>query len=179
MKKNIIFAVVIALVVGAAACFVNISSRDEFYSAENPLWESGPAAIMSIECKTAAENLDKLPEELRDERYVPTDGYILAPTKFSIEEGESVYSLFLRAVKYYEIPFEAQGAEENAFGTVYIRGINQLYEFSGGELSGWMYSVNGEFPSVGCSGYELKDGDVVRFLYTLDLGRDIGGDIPE
>ncbi len=175
MKKNIIFAAVLAMIAVAAVCFFNIASNDEFYGGDSPLWESGPSATLSIECTTAAENRNLLPEELQSERYVPDDGYILAPVKLSVEEGESVYSLFVRAAKYFKIPFDAQGAEENPFGTVYIRGINQLYEFSCGELSGWMYSVNGEFPSVGCSAYYLSDGDVVRFMYTLDLGNDIGG----
>ena len=44
-----------------------------------------------------------------------------------------------------------------------------------GPLSGWMYRVNGEFPNKGCSDYELKDGDVIEWVYTCDLGQDIGG----
>ena len=44
-----------------------------------------------------------------------------------------------------------------------------------GELSGWMYRVDGWFPNYGCSRYQLQDGDVVEWLYTCDLGADIGG----
>ena len=61
------------------------------------------------------------------------------------------------------------------YGSVYVQGINNLYEFSCGELSGWMYRVNGVFPNYGCSKYVLKDGDVVEWVYTCDLGRDVGG----
>jgi len=43
-------------------------------------------------------------------------------------------------------------------------------------LSGWMYTVNGEFPGRGCSQYELKPGDIIEWIFTCDLGRDIGGD---
>ena len=60
------------------------------------------------------------------------------------------------------------------YGSVYVQGINHLYEFSCGELSGWMYMVNGEFPNYGCSKYELKDGDEIVWCYTCDLGRDVG-----
>ena len=38
-----------------------------------------------------------------------------------------------------------------------------------------MYKVNGVFPNYGCSKYTLKNGDVVEWVYTCDLGRDVGG----
>ena len=38
-----------------------------------------------------------------------------------------------------------------------------------------MYSVNGEFPNYGCSAYALQDGDVICWVYTCDLGEDVGG----
>jgi hypothetical protein len=58
----------------------------------------------------------------------------------------------------------------------YIEGIANIYEFDCGELSGWMYRVNGSFPNLGSSSYELKAGDRVEWVYTCDLGRDVGGD---
>ena len=57
-----------------------------------------------------------------------------------------------------------------------IEGIANLYEFDGGPLSGWVYSVNGVFPNYGSSKYALKDGDQVLWQYTCDLGADVGGD---
>lgn len=69
-----------------------------------------------------------------------------------------------------------QGANETSYNSIYIKGINYLYEFSCGPLSGWMYLVNGEFPDFGVNKYDLKDGDVIEFKYTCDLGRDIGHD---
>jgi hypothetical protein len=60
---------------------------------------------------------------------------------------------------------------------VYIEGINNLYEFDAGELSGWIYRVNGEVPGFGISQYALKSGDAVEIIYTLDLGRDVSGDV--
>lgn len=41
--------------------------------------------------------------------------------------------------------------------------------------SGWMYSVNNNFPNVGFTDTYLSDGDVVRVQYTLGYGADIGG----
>ena len=39
-----------------------------------------------------------------------------------------------------------------------------------------MYFINGESPSVGCSDYQLSDGDRVEFAYTCDMGADLGLD---
>lgn len=61
------------------------------------------------------------------------------------------------------------------YNSAYIEGINNLYEFDCGELSGWAYKVNQWFPNYGASRYLLKDGDVIEWLYTCDLGTDIGG----
>ena len=63
-----------------------------------------------------------------------------------------------------------------AYESAYIEGINNLYEFDCGELSGWIYSVNGDYPSYGCALYKLKDGDAVMWQYTCDLGADIGAE---
>ena len=62
-----------------------------------------------------------------------------------------------------------------AYNSAYIEGIGNLYEFDCGELSGWMYKVNDWFPNYGCSRYQLHEGDNVSWLYTCDMGVDIGG----
>ena len=31
------------------------------------------------------------------------------------------------------------------------------------------------FPNYGCSRYELQDGDTVEWVYTCELGDDVGG----
>ena len=49
------------------------------------------------------------------------------------------------------------------YNSAYIEGINNLYEFDCGELSGWMYKVNGWFPNYGCSRYQLKEGDTIEW----------------
>jgi hypothetical protein len=61
------------------------------------------------------------------------------------------------------------------YKSAYIEGIANLYEFDRGELSGWMYCVNGWYPNYGCSAYKLKDGDAIEWHYTTDLGRDLPG----
>ena len=61
------------------------------------------------------------------------------------------------------------------YNSYYIKGINNLYEFDCGDGSGWMYRVNGWYPNYGVSRYALRDGDVIEFRYTCELGDDIGG----
>lgn len=50
-----------------------------------------------------------------------------------------------------------------------------LGEFAFTNGSGWMFSVNNHFPSVGFADTYLSDGDVVRVQFTLGYGADIGG----
>ena len=64
---------------------------------------------------------------------------------------------------------EASGAQ----GLMYVHGIGNIYEFDFGDLSGWVYLVNGESASIGCAQYVLQPGDRVEFRYTLELGKDI------
>ena len=61
------------------------------------------------------------------------------------------------------------------YNSAYIEGIANLYEFDVGNESGWMFRVNDWFPNYGCSRYVLKDGDTVEWVYTCDLGKDVGG----
>ena len=59
------------------------------------------------------------------------------------------------------------------YNSAYIEGIHNLYEFDCGQLSGWIYKVNGWSPNYGCSRYALKDGDVIEWVYTCNLGIDV------
>ena len=77
-------------------------------------------------------------------------------------------------MKNNKIHFEFVNAP--LYGSTYVEGIGNLYEFDCGELSGWMYKVNGSFPNYGCSKYILSPGDKIEWVYTCDLGKDIGGE---
>ena len=56
---------------------------------------------------------------------------------------------------------------------IFTQLINNIYEFDCGELSGWQYTVNDEILNVSADGYKIKEGDVIEFIYTCDLGRDL------
>lgn len=142
---------------------------------QEPIKKEKRYVTIGIHAETLLKNWDLLDSELQDEKYVPKDGVILNATKYELlTDDESVWDVLLRATKEHKIQLEYQGASKNIYKSVYVEGINHLYEFSAGELSGWMYQVNGTYPNYGCGQYVLKDGDVIEWHYTVDLGRDLG-----
>ena len=129
------------------------------------------SCTFSIECSTILNNLEMLdPEKLE---MVPSGGVILARTTVTFYEGESVFDVLQRVCQEKGIHMEASWTP--IYNSAYVEGIHNLYEFDCGALSGWMYKVNGWYPNYGCSRYQLKDGDVVEWRYTCDLGNDVGG----
>ena len=105
---------------------------------------------------------------------VPEDGVMLEATEVEFTAGESVFDVFRKVLRKEKIHFEYVDA--SAYDSVYIEGIGNIYEFDCGPQSGWMFSVNGIYPGLGCSAYTLADGDVIVFNYTCDLGADLGAD---
>lgn len=139
-------------------------------SQQSETTQSEHTCTISIECSTILNNWDDLNEAKAD--FVPEDGWILYSSVVEYTPGESVYDLLYRVCRDSGIHMSARYTP--MYGSYYVEGINQLYEFDCGELSGWMYSVNGWFPNYGCSQYEISDGDVIEWRYTCDLGRDVG-----
>lgn len=127
-------------------------------------------ATLSIRCDTILDNLDIFDMDKIDA--LPVDGVILAPTKVKFSTGESVFDVLQRETRSRGIHMEAEFTP--MYNSAYVQGIHNLYEFDCGELSGWMYNVNGWFPNYGASRYQLKDGDVINWVYTCDLGQDVG-----
>ncbi len=125
---------------------------------------------ISIACNTILNNMSMLDKSKKS--IVPADGWILKTVTVEFTTGETVFEVLDRVTKKYGIQLEYSYTP--MYGSYYIEGIYNLYEFDCGNLSGWMYSVNGSFPNFGCSKYVLKDGDVIEWVYTCDLGADVG-----
>lgn len=123
-----------------------------------------------IECSTVLAHMDDLKAGKAD--IVPSDGVLLPETTVAFSEGDTVFDVLQQVCRAQGIHMESTWTP--AYNSAYIEGIGNLYEFDCGELSGWMYSVNGVWPDYGCSGYTLHDGDTVVWCYTCDLGRDVG-----
>lgn len=125
---------------------------------------------ISISCATILDHMDELKKSKQD--FVPSDGWILYASEVEFTPGETVYDVLYRVCRETDIHMEASYTP--AYNSYYVEGINQIYEFDCGSLSGWTFSVNGWFPNYGCSKYEVSDGDVIEWQYTCDLGRDVG-----
>jgi len=128
-------------------------------------------ATLTIRVDTLVANMDLL--DSSKHFLVPSDGVIMATRTVYFSEGESVYDVLRRETRASGIHMVSRHVP--AFNSAYVEAINNLFEFDGGPLSGWMYRVNGWFPNFGASRYVLEQGDVIEWLYTVDLGRDIGG----
>lgn len=131
---------------------------------------SEEVCYLSISCDTILDNMDDLTPG--KESMVPSDGVILPETEVSFYDGESVFDVLQRVTKNNRIHMESSFTPK--YNSAYVEGINNLYEFDCGKLSGWMYEVNGWYPNYGCSRYQVKAGDVIHWNYTCDLGRDLG-----
>ena len=134
--------------------------------------EPKPVTVtLEIRCDTLSSDMSKL-ENPAIKDYIPTDGTILAKTTYKGTTDNTVFDVLNTLCRNNDIQLEFSYTP--IYESYYIEGINYLYEFDGGNLSGWMYKVNDWFPNYGCSSYFLSDGDVIEWVYTCDLGKDVG-----
>ena len=163
-KKNNWRSYVFPLVVGAAlaavALNVEIQSTEEYYG-RSTVRTDGPTigTTISIRCDVIAGRTE----------YAPADGTLLAEETVRIPEGGTAFDQLMEAARAHRIQTEYDGTVSGA----YVRSIGNIYEYAFGNLSGWMYRVNGTYADVGCSQYQLQDGDRVEWVYTMDIGRDV------
>lgn len=95
---------------------------------------------------------------------VDTNFYLASISKENITKGVQIPSDLEKLVRKYADYFES---------TDYT--ANRLGEFDFSSASGWMYSINGDYPNYGFSDAYFLDGDVIRIRYTLFYGNDING----
>ena len=111
---------------------------------------------LSIMCGTL-ESVDK---DLMDK--VSTDGEILKKTEFMITPGMTV----LDVLKASGVDFVENGGM--------VSEINGLGSGQAGEMSGWLFTINDEFPMDAVDQLTLNEGDEILFAYTCDGGEDLG-----
>ncbi|WP_432663284.1 S-layer homology domain-containing protein [Wukongibacter baidiensis] len=109
-------------------------------------------------------------EILLDETvYVYIKGHedvILSKTEVGIEEDDTLIDVLKRVLEEEDINYKIKSG--------YVKSIDGLAEYDLGAKSGWMFSINDEFPEIGADSIEVEDGDYIKWLYTTDLGADIG-----
>jgi hypothetical protein len=90
------------------------------------------------------------------------DGIILEEGEVTLKSGQTA----LDALRETGLDFVDAGG--------YISEINGLGAGIAGDMSGWLFIVNGEMPSLGADALEVKAGDVIQWRYSCDGGADIG-----
>lgn len=174
MKKNILLLFSIILVGTLLFKGTDFQSVEEFYRLNlDQITDTSEVVTFEIRVDNIIDNYDLLKENLKSDQYVPKSGVILEKKEFVLRPGDTVFDLLLRISRHDQIQMEYQGADLNQFGSIYVQGINHLYEFSCGKGSGWNYLINGEYPQHGSSVYKPVDGDEILFAYTCNFGRDL------
>ena len=106
-------------------------------------------------------------EELAEEKaeLIPEDG-VLFSGEVKFASGENLLEVMSRAMKDAGVVM----VQETTAGTGggYISSIGGLAPADCGPMSGWTFTVNGEYPSVGCDQIILQDGDLVEFVYVCE-----------
>lgn len=138
---------------------------------DTQITDQAMTCTLSVRCDTILSHMGWLDADKAE--LVPEDGVIFPATQVTFYQGESVFNVLQREMKKAKIHLEFKNTP--VYNSAYIEGIQNLYEFDCGDLSGWMYKVNDWFPNYGCNRYQLQDGDVIQWVYTCDLGVDVGG----
>ncbi len=158
--KNYLFVLLIAAALIALVLMLDIQTPEAYYGGTvSPVGPVIGTVTLEIRCDALAGQGNDLPE----------DGCILPPTAFPIGEGDTVYDVLTRAARQYRIQLDASGGQ----GMKYVVGLHHLYEQAHGELSGWMFFVNGASASQSCDQYALSDGDTILWAYTCQMGADL------
>lgn len=125
-----------------------------------PSTSSNITCSIKIECSSILSNMDKL--KAGHESYVPSNGVILSSTSYTLKNGSTAYDLLSTACSSNGIYLNVTNS---SYGK-YVAGINNLDEKDCGNSSGWMYMVNGSYPSMSCDKKVLSNGDSIVFTYT-------------
>lgn len=101
----------------------------------------------------------------------PRGSYILMPaTTVSINKDFTVLSTSLDSFNANQLDFQTGSTGDDT----YITSIGGLDQQSSGPLSGWLYKVNDVFIDGSPATYEVTPGDRITWIFTTDLGKDVG-----
>lgn len=168
MKKGICISIALLAVLLFTACGTSLTW---FYTTtETPQKTAEDSTsltcALTVRCDSILDHMQEFnPEKIE---LVPEDGIIFSQQKVEFIEGESVADVLKREMKQAGIHLEF--VQIPMYQATYIKAINNIYEHDCGELSGWMYKVNGEMPDTGCAQTLLNSGDTIEIIYTCDFG---------
>ena len=120
--------------------------------------------------------------------YRPEDQYWLERKNYPLGQNDTMMTVLLRALtekKCTWLGTGGNGDEKYDFDITYLSTITDgdysLAEFTGGQQSGWMGTLNDWFTNEGFANFSVKngklaDGDIISIKYTsVGLGEDVGG----
>lgn len=96
-------------------------------------------------------------------------GSILDAVNVEMKTGDTVYDILLKITKERQIQLETSGSG----AALYVKGINNLYEYDRGDLSGWIFKINGKKVAKSAGSYVVNKGDRIEWLYSENLGKDV------
>lgn len=122
---------------------------------------------ITIKCDELSNNMDSWTNSNKNPNLlVPSNGIIVDTVAIRIKsESISQPVSVLDVLKY--VTKAKNIAMTTALNSDYVKSIGQIAEKDAGAQSGWMYSVNSQYPAVGCSSYEVKSGDAIVWNYSL------------
>ena len=109
---------------------------------------------LAVSCRKAMEAQNSTAVQLYP------DGWILRTVSVTMPQGASVLDALIKACGENGILLR--------YASGYVSAIGGLGEKDAGGASGWLYGVNGVILGRSASAYTLKDGDVIRWGYTVD-----------
>jgi len=86
-------------------------------------------------------------------------------TKVTVSNNATVLDVILAVVGD---KFDIKNESGNYIQAITPKDGTELAEFTNGNLSGWMYTLNGVHPNLGVAQQYLNEGDVIVFHYTDD-----------
>lgn len=120
--------------------------------------------------------------------YRPEDQYWLERKNYPLGENDTMMTVLLRALTEANCTWLGTGGNGDKkydFDITYLSTITDgdysLAEFTGGQQSGWMGTLNDWFTNEGFANFSVKngklaDGDIISIKYTsVGLGEDVGG----
>lgn len=120
--------------------------------------------------------------------YRPEGQYWLERKNYPLGENDTMMTVLLRALTEANCTWLGTGGNGDGtydFDITYLSTITDgdysLAEFTGGQQSGWMGTLNDWFTNEGFANFSVKngklaDGDIISIKYTsVGLGEDVGG----
>lgn len=152
-RKNIAIIVIVAVLLIAGVWLVQVQTTDEYYAGMGEHGQVVGTVTLSIDCHSIAD---------KSASHIPDDGVLLTPMAVSLYEGETVLDVLTRVTAKQRIHLETVGG--------YVQGIGNIYEFDHGDLSGWVYLIDGREVKQSSATYRLSDGNVIEWKYVCTVG---------